>query len=433
MTGAYDTAWLLEKVQALIRRYVHMTDDQLLAVSLWVLFTWVVDAFDVAPYLDVSSPVRGCGKTRLFEVLELVCRSPRRCTGHTEATLFRMVEAEHPTMLLDEIDSTFGKDPKLYAGIRGVLDEGHRRGGSVPRMVGEGKRMELKYFDVFGPKAFAGIGNLPETVATRSAPIGMEKMPPGEKVSRFRYRHARAQTEELRAALSEWAAAITPKLEDVEPMLPDGLSDRQWDIWEPLLALADEADVGSEARAAAVALHTGAISEVSAGMLALEHLRLVFDGQERMPTKDVLENLVAIEGGPWGAWWGTDVDTGHTKRPASRLAKILRPFGIEPKQLWIDGRNERGYQRSDLEPVWARYLSPLPNTPPTDPRTLDARPDPSSDQPSNDLASPAGERGPSDSVDDGTCPACGARSAAKGYKGHAEGCPYYYGRVIPGA
>jgi hypothetical protein len=253
--GRYETPWLLERIEELVRRFVHMTDDQRLAVSLWVLFTWVVDAFDVAPYLDVSSPVRECGKTRLFEVLELVVKRPRRCTGHTEATLFRMVEAEHPTMLMDEIDATFGKDPKLYAGIRGVLDEGHRRGGSVPRMVGEGRRMELKFFDVFGPKAFAGIGNLPETVATRSIPLRLEKMPRSERVERFRYRRVRDESEDLRTALAEWGGSVINVLTDAEPPLPEDLSDRQMDIWEPLFAIADLADAGTKARAAARALH----------------------------------------------------------------------------------------------------------------------------------------------------------------------------------
>jgi hypothetical protein len=135
MTGIAETGWLLEKVITTIRRFVVMTTEQALAVGLWVLYTWVTDASDCAAYLDVSSPTRECGKTRLFEAFALVVHKPRKCTGHTEATLFRMIEAEHPTLLMDEIDTTFGKDPKLYAGIRGVLDEGHRRGGTVPRIM----------------------------------------------------------------------------------------------------------------------------------------------------------------------------------------------------------------------------------------------------------------------------------------------------------
>jgi hypothetical protein len=260
-----ETGWLLEKVISTIRRFVVMSDDQALAIGLWVLHTWAVEASDCAPYLDVGSPTRECGKTRLFEALELVARKPRRCTGHTEATLFRMLESEHPTLLLDEIDTTFGKDPKLYAGIRGVLDEGHRPGGSVPRMVGEGKNMTIKFFDVFGPKAFAGIGNLPETVASRSIPIRLEKKARGERVERFRYGHQVAATAELRSALEQWASKAVPTLTEAEPDFPEALTDRQWDLWEPLFAIADLTTYGADARAAAVALHAGAYNDTSGG------------------------------------------------------------------------------------------------------------------------------------------------------------------------
>jgi hypothetical protein len=275
MIGVAETGWLLEKVIPQIRRFVVMSDDQALAVGLWVLHTWAVEAADCAPYLDVSSPTRECGKTRLFEALELVVAKPRRCTGHTEATLFRMIESEHPTLLLDEIDTTFGKDPKLYAGIRGVLDEGHRRGGSVPRMVGEGKNMTMKFFDVFGPKAFAGIGTLPETIASRSIPIRLERKSRSEKVARLRYAREHGASAELRVALEEWATKVAPVLSEAEPAFPEELSDRQWDLWEPLFAVADLTSWSSDARTAAVALHAGTYNDTSAGLLALEHSRAI--------------------------------------------------------------------------------------------------------------------------------------------------------------
>jgi hypothetical protein len=414
--GPYQTPWLLEEITAPVRRFVHMGEEQLLAVGLWTLFTWVVDVFDVAPYIDVSSPVRECGKTRLFEVLEHLVQSPRRCTGHTEATLFRMIEAEHPTLLLDEIDTTFGKDPKLYAGIRGVLDEGHRRGGRVPRMVGEGSKMQLKYFDVFGPKAFAGIGALPETIASRSIPIRLHRKPRSVSLARFRPRSEHAATTKIREAAEEWAGNVRDHLADVEPELPEELSDRQWDLLEPLFTIADLADVGLEARTAAVALHAGAYSEASAGLLVLAHVREIFNGHERMATAALLKSLVARDDGPWAKWWAHDVDAGQIKSPASKLARLLRPFDVEPKQLKIDGTNERGYEASAFASAWDRYLDPL--TPANDATTLLATPDMGSDLRSSEVGTPAGVKG-SNENEDKSCPECGAWPHQGG---HFAGC-----------
>ena len=264
--------------------------------------------------------------------------------------------------MLDEIDTTFGKDPKLYAGIRGVLDEGHRRGGSVPRMVGEGSKMQLKFFDVFGPKAFAGIGTFPETVASRSIPIRLHRKPRSVLLERFRFRRENADAADIRGTIAEWAAAVIGELSETEPALPAALSDRQWDIWEPLLAIADLADVGSDARAAAVALHSGAYTETSAGLLVLEHVREAFGNADRITTESLLGALVARDDGPSARWWASDVDAGRIKSPASKLARLLRPFDIEPKQLRIDGRKERGYAREEfavglgaLRPSHPRY------------------------------------------------------------------------------
>jgi len=420
MTGTLETGWLLEKVIDRIRRFVVMTDDQALALGLWVLHTWVIAATDTTPYLDVSSPVKQCGKTRLFEVLELLVKSPQFGANHTEATLFRSIEADRPTLLLDEIDRTFGKDAKLYAGIVGVLNAGYRRGATIPRMVGEGKNMKVKNFAVFGSKAFAGIGQLPDTVADRSIPIRLNRKSKADRIARFRYAAEKAAAVPIVEALEEWAAKVSETLSDAEPVLPEELSDRQWDIWEPLIAIADMTDWGIDARRAAVALHASSYTDDSAGILVLDHIRQAFDGQVEVSTDDLLHALVDRDDGPWAAWWGNDVDGGRTKAPATRLARLLKPFDIKPKQLWTEGRNVRGYTAEMFEKAWEIYLSPL--SPQTDARTLDASPNMAPDQGTSVLASKREGQGTSVFGDDRRgsdgCPECGSLWVF----GHGEDC-----------
>jgi hypothetical protein len=251
--------------------------------------------------------------------------------------------------------------------------------------------MQLKYFDVFGPKAFAGIGTLPETIASRSIPIRLERKARTERVARLRYAREFAATARIREVLEEWSTAAVPVLVEVEPSLPEALSDRQWDLWEPLFAIADLADVGAGARAAAIRLHATALSDVSLGLLVLDHIRGAFNGHDRLPTRAILEELVQRDDGPWAGWWAHDVDAGHTKGPASRLARLLKPYRVEPKQLWLEGRKERGYEAADLEGVWNRYLGPSP--PPGTGRTVEVRLDTASDQRTTNLPTTAGVRG----------------------------------------
>ncbi len=57
-----------------------------------------------------------------------------------------------------------------------------------------------------------------------------------------------------------------------------------------------------------------------------------------------------LEEAPWGDLWGKPLD-------ARRLAKMLKPYGIKPKQLRLDPETTmKGYQAADFEDAWNRYL-----------------------------------------------------------------------------
>ena len=51
----------------------------------------------------------------------------------TPAAIFRVVEAYRPAVLVDEADTFLRDNDEL----RGVINSGHRRGGSVLRTVGD--------------------------------------------------------------------------------------------------------------------------------------------------------------------------------------------------------------------------------------------------------------------------------------------------------
>jgi hypothetical protein len=93
-------------------------------------------------------------------------------------------------------------------------------------MVGEGKNMVVKNFAVFGPKAFAGIGQLPDTIADRSIPIRLNRKSKSDRIHRFRYAAEKAAAAPIVDALKEWSAKVTKTLADAEPDLPEELSDR---------------------------------------------------------------------------------------------------------------------------------------------------------------------------------------------------------------
>jgi hypothetical protein len=130
----------------------------------------------------------------------------------------------------------------------------------VTGCVGQGASLDVRDFSSFCAKALAGLGTLPDTVASRSIPIVLKRRLASEPIERFRERGARAMGETIADCLAMYIVPLLDDLATAEPDLPDELSDRQQDVWEPLLAIADAGggDWPERAREAAVRLLVGA-------------------------------------------------------------------------------------------------------------------------------------------------------------------------------
>ena len=208
-----DVAATLDAVAELVRRYVVLTRAQLVAVVLWTFHSHAFDAADATPYLSITSAEKESGKTRLLEVLELLVARAWFTGRVTAAVLARKVDKETPTLLLDESDAAFGGEREYAEVLRGILNSGHRRGGRSSLCVGQGAAISYVDLSTFCPKAIAGIGELPDTVGSRSIPIRVKRKAPDESVERFRRREAAAAAEPLfqRARVSRRAQRRSPR------------------------------------------------------------------------------------------------------------------------------------------------------------------------------------------------------------------------------
>jgi hypothetical protein len=161
----------------------------------------------------------------------------------------------------------------------------------------------------------------------------------------------------LRDALAEWAAAAVPALAEASPDFPAGVEDRNADIWEALLAIAEAArgDWPERARVAAVALVAASRGESpSLGVKLLADLREMFGTEDQLPTERILEKLHMLEESPWGDFRGKPLD-------ARKLSSILRPYEVRPTTIRTESGTPKGYRRADFEDAWSRYLGTPPN------------------------------------------------------------------------
>lgn len=358
---------LLELTIAFVARYVSLSDAQLIALALWVGHTHAFGAASATPYIMVQSPVRRCGKTALLEVLARLVRDSWHCASASESALFRRIEVDQPTLLLDEIDALFGSATERTEPLRAVLNSGNRPGASVARVVGTD--FEVRDFNVFCPKCLAGIatGRLPDTIQDRSITIAMRRIGPGEKVERRSGARRRARFEQGAAVLRDrwaaWSRAAIEQLRAVEPD-PDGdleeLDERAFDGWEPLLAIAEFAgdEWRKRSRAAALALSGGATTEErNTSTILLAALRDVLS-EPQLASEDICQRLNGDERLPFGGW-----NDGHGITPRE-LAKQVKRYGIAPRTIRIGDATPRGYRRGDFTDAWRRYLDPQHTTAP---------------------------------------------------------------------
>ncbi|WP_435612177.1 DUF3631 domain-containing protein [Streptomyces sp. bgisy159] len=366
MTPTIDGAALLNEVEAFHRRFnVFPTEAAYVAVTLWDAHAHLIDAFDGTARLAFLSPEPGSGKSRALEIVETLTPRAATTVNASANALFRLVEAEEgkPTLLFDEIDTVFGPKAGGNEEVRGFLNSGYRRGAKSLRCVGDGSNQTAAWFASFCAVAMAGLGSLPDTILTRSVIIRMRKRAPNETVEPYRRRVHEKQGHALRDRLAEWTATVHDQVAEAWPAMPEGVTDRPADVWEPLLAVADAAGGHwpDRARAACVELIKAASdegNEASLGVRLLTDLRdKVFCGADRMPTAVILEMLLALDDAPWG-----DVDDKPLN--ARMLSKLLGQYvtpankPIKPRGIRTPSGFPKGYYAEDLTDAWTRYCPP---------------------------------------------------------------------------
>ena len=356
---------LLDDVRTFIGRFCAFPDEHCLnAVTLWAAHTHMVEFFYTTPRLALLSPEPSSGKTRVLDVLDLLVPEPMYSFGASPAAIFRRLADRQVTVLFDEVDTIWSSKGKNdnNEDLRGLLNVGYKRGAKVPRCVGPNH--QVVDFDVYSAVALAGIGELPDTIMTRSVIIKMRRRGPGEHVEQFRTRMHAPEGAILQGRLAGWASEVGEQAGAEIPEMPNGVEDRPAEVWESLLAVADAAGGPWPDIARKACVHLVEVAKdrkVSLGIRLLEDLRTLFSraNADKLSTAYLLEMLCSDHSGladdaPWGEiLHGSAIN-------ARKLASLLKPYGISSKKVRIDETTQQGYAKEDLYDAWQRYLSQDP-------------------------------------------------------------------------
>jgi hypothetical protein len=343
------TADVLDLIQKKANRHLVLPKHADIALALWVAHTWVYDVFDHTPYLNAKSPTKRCGKTTLLNILYYSSLRGELAANITAASAFRVISEDKPSLLIDEGDSFLNeKDDR-----RGILNSGHSRNGYVLRYNYE--KRETERLSVFGPKAIASIGAIPETLTDRSIVIPMQRKPKDAKVERLAQRDS-DDFVKIRRYCARWSNDnVADLLKAADPAMPKGLNDRAEDCWRPLLAIADRAGEkwARLARDAAQALSGEEVNDDEGNVGLLADIRDVWpEHRDVLLTKELVTLLVSDTTKPWA-------EMGRARKPLTDriLAKMLEGFFIYSRTVHPPGlKHGKGYIRRGFEHATSIYL-----------------------------------------------------------------------------
>lgn len=346
---AVSGADVLKEVLAILQQYVVADAETLHAASLWISMTWLVDYATVLPLAMITAPEKGCGKSTLLTAMAKMSYNPVQASNTTAAATFRLIEAVQPTLFIDEAD-TFLKNDE---GMRCIINSGHTRDSAhVLRVVGD--ELETKAFNTWCAKALCGIGHLPETIESRSIILKMRRKMAGEHAENLR--HAKpAVFDTIKKKLARWSTDNAQVFAGLQPVM-EGLSNRDADNYEPLLAIAMMAgdEWVSHIKKAAKSLTKSDNDNRSIGTELLDACRAMFDtlNTDRVSSIKLITDICNDEDMPFATY-----NRGQQITPR-QLSRLLKQYGIAPNTIrFNNGGSAKGYYKKQFTEAFAAYLT----------------------------------------------------------------------------
>ena len=344
-------------VEQMLRCYCVMPKHAYLPLALWVVATYLSAVFRAFPYIALFSPMKRCGKTRLLDVLKLVCFEPFTGIAPTAPALFRSIGGGQ-TLLLDEMEilKPSKNASEGQQSMIAILNAGYKRGATVPRCEGNGKEIRVVNWPVFGPKAFATTSRLPSTLADRCIMVTMQRKTADQKVERFREARAEDEAKGIVVRISSFATEFGELIQQAYDTMPDldFLNDRDAEIWSPLFAVCTVATSHLRTQLIEDAKALSRVKELadadeSLALRLLEDVHAVWPSPDTkyVHTSDLLVRLQAMDDSIWK----------HEIELTSRkLARMLKAFGIFPRQVRL-GDSRKGYALAPIQRAVSRYLA----------------------------------------------------------------------------
>jgi hypothetical protein len=219
--------------------YVDFADQRYFSLlALWTMGTYLHQAFDSYPMVYLNGTKR-CGKTRTMEVVSELAFNARMSASITPAALYRVIEKDRPTLLLDEQEDIKGKTG-WNARYLELLNSGYLKSGRA--MVCVGDDFEPTEFSTYCPKMIANINGIEKTLADRTIPLHLMRSDKELKV--WRLAEAREAMHDIRNQMYTMMLQHHKKVAEIyrrseeDKGIAEKLRHRELQLWDPIVTMA---------------------------------------------------------------------------------------------------------------------------------------------------------------------------------------------------
>ena len=344
---AVETAALLsELIQQLRRFIVFRHDTDATAVALWIMFSWIHAVATHSPNLVVTSPEPDCGKTTLLGVLGRLTPRPVSGVELTGPALYRMVDRDRPTLIVDEADDLLHRKPDL----KHIVNAGWSRGTKIPRSC----RVSSVSLIRFVPRLSRSKARRCRT-PRRAGALSWTSGPSGLM------RRSRSLCSPTLPSFwncgANWRGGV-PIMRPRSPNRSRHCHPVLIIVWPPIGDCCSRLPItpavigpsGHGRRRQALSRQT---PEPSAGIRLLTALQEIFANRTEITSAELVQLLVADPDAEWGAF------RGRAAISQRELAALLKPYDVRPVVLHPSKRSNlsrHGYRREQFENAFARFL-----------------------------------------------------------------------------
>jgi hypothetical protein len=353
-----DLAEVLDAAAIEVGRYIKASPAAIDTVVLWGAGAHVQQRADlhinIAPRTYVTSPVPGCGKTLLLEIIAAFTPRSMMLSSTSVSGLFREIDARKPTLCLDEFDKQMaGASQEQMA----ILDSGHRKTSAYvlrSAKTEDGQFIREK-FSTFTAMAFSGIKKLPDAMTSRCIIVALQRAGADDRLEHL-VDGASEKLTEIRRKLARWAKDVT-ELPIVDR--PKALANRVGDNWYTIRRIAKLAGETWYQRAMDAAMTPAMKADTNVTLALLDAIWRAFDEtkRSRMHTAELLSELLNMDEGRWREARHGQPITGYYLR--DNLGDMLpgNAEEIAPRR-WREGsaHQQYGYDVLHLKDAFQRYL-----------------------------------------------------------------------------